>query len=41
MISIGDVLNLLGNELKDDSEQSLKFREFVEQEKWTNDVIEK
>ena len=41
MLEIKDVLNLLGKELKDDSEQAKRFREFVEKEKWTNEQIRK
>lgn len=41
MIEIKDILNLLGKELKDDSEQAKRFREFVEQEKWTTEQIRK
>lgn len=41
MIEIKDVLNLLGKELRDDSEQSKRLREFVEQEKWTTEQIRK
>lgn len=41
MIEIKDVLNLLGKELKDDSEQAKRFREFVEQEKWTTEQMRK
>ncbi len=39
MIEIKDILNLLGNELKDESSQSRRFREFIEQEKWTSEQI--
>lgn len=41
MLEIKDVLNLLGKELKDGSEQVGRFREFVEQEKWTMEQIKK
>jgi len=41
MLEIKDVLNLLGKELKDDSEQAKRFREFAEKEKWTNEQIRK
>lgn len=41
MIEIKDVLNLLGKELKDDSEQSKRFREFIEQDKWVTEQIKK
>jgi len=41
MIEIKDILNLLGGELKDDTEQAKRFREFIEQEKWTTEQIEK
>ncbi len=40
MAEMKDVLNLLG-ELKDDSEQSKKFRAFIDQEKWSSDQIRK
>ena len=41
MMEIKDVLNLLGKELKDDSEQAKRFREFIEQEKWATEEIRK
>jgi len=41
MLEIKDVLNLLGKELKDDSEQVGRFREFVEREKWTTEQTRK
>lgn len=41
MIEIKDVLNLLGRELKDDGEQAKRFREFIEQEKWETEQINK
>jgi len=41
MIEVKDVLNLLGKELKDDGEQAKRFREFIEQEKWTTEQIRK
>jgi hypothetical protein len=41
MVDIKDVLNLLGKELKDDGEQAKRFREFIEQDKWTTEQIEK
>lgn len=41
MIEINDILNLIGRELKDGSEQSKRFREFIEQDKWTTDQIKK
>jgi len=34
MLEIKDMLNLIGNELKDGSEQTKKFREFIEKDKW-------
>ncbi len=41
MVEIKDVLNLLGKELKDDNEQAKRFREFIEQDKWTTEQIKK
>ncbi len=41
MIEIKDILNLLGGELKDDTEYAKRFREFIEQEKWPNEQIKK
>lgn len=41
MIEIRDVLNLLGKELKDNTEQAKRFREFIEQDKWTSEQIKK
>lgn len=41
MIEIKDVLNLLGEEMKDSSAQSERFREFIEKGKWTIEQIEK
>lgn len=41
MTEIKDVLNLLGKELKDNTEPVKRFREFVEQEKWTTEQIKK
>ena len=41
MMEMKDVLNLLGQELKDGSEQAKRLREFVEQEKWTTEEIRK
>lgn len=41
MIEINDVLNLIGRELKDNSEQSKRFREFIENDKWTTEHINK
>lgn len=40
-MEIKDVLNLLGKELKDGSEQAKRFREFIEQDKWTTEQIKK
>jgi len=39
MIEMKDILNLLGSALKDDSEQTRRFREFIEQEKWSTEQI--
>ena len=39
MIEIGDVIALLGGELKDGSEQSSRVRSFIEQDKWPIDQI--
>jgi hypothetical protein len=41
MIDIKDVLNLVGGELKDGNEQSKRFREFIEQDKWTIDYLKR
>jgi hypothetical protein len=41
MIEMNDVLNLIGRELKDNNETSKRFREFIEQEKWTIDYFKK
>jgi hypothetical protein len=41
MIEINDVLNLIGRELKDNSEESKRFREFIENDKWTTEQINK
>ena len=41
MIEIKDILHLLGNELKDESEQVNRFREFIEKEKWPTEQIKK
>ena len=40
MLEIKDILNLLGKELKDGSEEAKRFREFIEQEKWSTEQIE-
>ena len=40
-MEVKDVLNLLGKELKDGSEQANRFREFIEQEKWATEEIRK
>lgn len=39
MVEIKDVLNLLGNELKDEGEEQKRFRDFIEQEKWTTEQL--
>ncbi|OFV68859.1 MAG: hypothetical protein SCAL_000535 [Candidatus Syntrophoarchaeum caldarius] len=41
MIEIKDVLNLLGKELKDNTEQAKRFREFIVEDKWTSEQIKK
>jgi len=41
MIEIKDILNLIGNELKDGTEQTKRFRQFIEQDKWTSEQIKK
>ena len=41
MIEIKDILHLLGNELKDETEQVNRFREFIEKEKWPTEQIKK
>ena len=41
MIEIKDILHLLGDELKDETEQVNRFREFIEKEKWPTEQIEK
>jgi len=41
MIEIKDILNLIGNELKDGTEQTKRFREFIEQDKWSSEQIKK
>jgi hypothetical protein len=38
-LMIKDILNLIGNELKDGSEQTKKFREFIEKDKWSLETI--
>ena len=38
MLEIKDILNLIGGELKDDSNAVARFREFIEKEKWTTDI---
>jgi hypothetical protein len=40
MAEIKDVLNLLGNELKDGSEEQKRFRDFIEQDKWNTEQLE-
>lgn len=32
---------MLGDELKDDTEQAKRFREFIEKEKWTTEQVKK
>lgn len=39
MIEIKDILNLIDNKLKDDIEETKRFREFIEKEKWATDQI--
>ncbi|MCP2518989.1 hypothetical protein NLD30_00910 [SCandidatus Aminicenantes bacterium Aminicenantia_JdfR_composite] len=39
MIEIKDILHLIGNELKDGAEQAERFREFIEQDKWSSEQI--
>jgi hypothetical protein len=39
MLEIKDILNLLGKELRDGSEEAKRFREFIEQEKWSIEQI--
>lgn len=39
MAEICDILNLLGNELKDGSEEQRRFRSFIEQEKWSTEQL--
>ena len=41
MIEIKDILHLLGDELKDETEQVNRFREFIEKEKWLTEQIKK
>lgn len=41
MIEIKDILNLIGNELKDGTDQAKRFREFIEQDKWSSEQIKK
>lgn len=41
MIEIKDILNLIGNELKDGIEQTKRFREFIEKDKWASEQIKK
>lgn len=41
MIEIKDILHLLGDELKDGTEQVIRFREFIEKEKWPTEQIRK
>ncbi len=39
MIEIKDILHLMGNELKDGTEDVNRFREFIEMEKWPTEQI--
>jgi len=39
-VTIKDVLNLIGGELKDDEDSSKRFRDFIAQEKWGTDQYE-
>jgi len=39
MIEVIDILNLLGKELKDDTEQRSRLWEFIEKDKWTTQQI--
>ena len=39
MIEIKDILDLLGNELKDGGEQSKRFRKLINQDKWPTEQI--
>lgn len=41
MIEIKDVLHLLGDQLKDGTEQVDRFRKFIEKEKWSTEQIKK
>ena len=41
MIEVKDILHLLGNELKDGTEQVERFREFIEKEKWPTEQIKR
>lgn len=41
MIEMRDVLKLIGGELRDESDQSIRFREFIEQDKWEIDQIKR
>ncbi len=37
VVNIQDILNLIGGELKDDSDRTERFRDFISQEKWSID----
>jgi hypothetical protein len=39
MLEIKDVINLIGGELKDSSEETKRFREFIEKDRWTTEQI--
>lgn len=39
MTEIKDVLDLLGNELKDEGEEQKRFKDFIEKDKWTTEQI--
>ena len=41
MLEIRDVLDLLGKELKDSGDEPGRFRQFIEQEKWGTEQVEK
>lgn len=41
MVEIKDVLNLLGNELRDSSAEATRFRQFIEKENWSTEQIKK
>lgn len=41
MVELKDVLNLLGNQLKDEGSEAIRFREFIEKDNWTTEQIKK